>query len=54
MSDKVDYRALEPKEYWVEVDPETFNPTGNVCWAYYESDKPIEGHWIKVRKVNER
>lgn len=46
------------KKYWLEVDLETGNPTGNVCWAYYGEkdkpmDKPINGHWILVREVKE-
>jgi hypothetical protein len=37
--------------YWIEVDPETNNPTGNVCWAYWGlGDKP-EGYWIMVKRV---
>lgn len=39
------------KEYWIEVDPETYNPTGKICWAYYPDDKPINGFWIKVKEV---
>lgn len=38
--------------YWLEVNPETGNPTGLACWAYYGlNDKPTEGHWILVKKV---
>lgn len=41
-----------PKHYWLEVDPETKNPTGQVCWAYYgQSDKPTDGYWILVEQV---
>jgi uncharacterized protein (DUF2164 family) len=38
-------------EYWIEVDRENKNPTGNICWAYYPGDRPIVGTWIKVREV---
>jgi hypothetical protein len=40
-------------EYWVEVDRETKNPTGNVCWAYYPGDRPSKGYWVKVRETGE-
>lgn len=41
-----------PRRYWLEVDLETGNPTGEVCWAYYgEADRPIEGCWILVEEV---
>jgi len=43
---------VKSKEYWLEVDPETKNPTGNVCWAYYGlADKPTEGYWILVQHI---
>ena len=41
----------EIREYWVKIDPETGNPLGGICWAYYPDDKPISGTWIKVREV---
>ncbi len=41
-----------PRRYWLEIDPETGNPTDQVCWAYYgESDRPIEGYWILVEEI---
>ena len=38
-------------EYYVEIDPETKNPTGNVCWAYYPEDRPAVGTWLKVKET---
>lgn len=44
--------SFGPKYYWMEVDPETKNPTGEVCWVFYGfSDKPTEGYWILVKEV---
>jgi len=40
--------ASELAKYWVEVDPQTKNPTGNICWAYYPSDRPSVGYWLEV------
>ena len=37
--------------YWIEVDPETFNPTGNICWGTFLGDRPIQGFWIKVKSI---
>jgi len=43
-----------PDHYWIELDPRTGNPTGNVCYAYYyPGDKPIVGLWILVEEVEE-
>ena len=44
----------KPVQYWVEVDPETYNPTGAVCWACCHADKPIEGFWILVEQVEDK
>ena len=42
----------KPRSYWLEIDPQTGNPKGSVCWAYYGiNDKPIVGNWILVREV---
>ncbi len=35
-------------KYWIEVDPETKDSTGNICWAYYPGDKPAKGYWLEV------
>jgi hypothetical protein len=43
----------EIAEYWIEIDLETKNPTGRICWAFYPQDKPAIGYWIKVREVKE-
>lgn len=40
----------EVRKYWLEIDLETGNPVGGVCWAYYKDDKPIEGYWILVKE----
>ena len=37
-----------PKGFWVELDNDG-NPI-DVCWAYYDGDKPTVGRWIKVRE----
>lgn len=37
-----------PIRYWIAIDPETGNPTGNACWAYYPGDEPAAGFWIEV------
>ena len=36
----------KPKAFWIQLD-EDYNPI-NVCWAYYDSDKPTVGNWIRV------
>jgi hypothetical protein len=43
--------APKVAEYWVEIDYETKNPTGNICWAYFAEDRPAQGFWIKVREL---
>jgi hypothetical protein len=45
-----------PDHYWLAVDPATGNPleSGGTCWAYYyPGDKPLLGHYILVKKVEE-
>ena len=46
-----------PDHYWVEIsalDSELKHTTGEVCSAYYgESDKPVQGIWILVKKVDD-
>lgn len=41
-------------EYWVQVNPKTKNPTGNICWAFYPDDRPTVGHWIKVTENKDK
>lgn len=42
------------REFWVQMseEGEYGNPT-DICWAYYPSDKPTEGVWIKVVEIIE-
>lgn len=40
----------KPRKYWIEIDPVTSNPTGEICWAYYADDKPLEGNWLLVQE----
>jgi len=42
----------KPRSFWIELSREG-NPTGNICWAYYPKDKPMDGNWIKVSEVKE-
>lgn len=52
---KPDIKLYEtPREYWVEIEPDTGNPTGHICWAYYLNDKPQKGNWILVKEVVEK
>lgn len=34
--------------FWVEVDPKTYNPTGQVCWHTHAAATPKEGFWLKM------
>lgn len=43
----------KPRSFWVEMDEDWANPTGNICWAYYPLDKPTNGNYIKVSEVKE-
>jgi len=36
-------------KYWLAVDPETGNPTGDACWAVFPGDLPAVGFWIEVK-----
>ena len=43
-----------PDHYWLELNPETGNPTGEACHAYYGlSDRPTVGFWVMVCTVPE-
>ena len=48
---KVIKADTDQSKYWLEVDPETGNPTGEACWAYFKDDKPTEGNWLLVKQV---
>jgi hypothetical protein len=37
------------RRFWIELD-DAGNPTGEVCWAYFEGDKPLKGNWLKVEE----
>ena len=53
--DRIKNKTDQLAKYWIEVDKETKNPTGNICWSYYQYDKPLIGNWIEViqtRKVS--
>lgn len=51
MKNKADCQTRDDLYYWIEVDPENFNPTGNICWGTYNGDRPIQGFWIKVKSL---
>lgn len=43
-----------PDHYWIQLDPDSRNPTGKICHGYYGlSDKPMDGLWILVKQVEE-
>lgn len=46
-------RPQGPCEYWMQIDPENGNPLPHTCWAYYDGDTPVVGHWVKVRETGE-
>ena len=45
-------KFLTSPEYWMEVNNfEEKYPTGNICFAYYTGDRPVEGNWIFVKEI---
>jgi hypothetical protein len=44
---------LKPREFWIQLNPETAHYTGRICWNTYPGDKPVDTNYILVREVVE-
>lgn len=53
MNNDADTPNLRECKYWIQVEPDTYNPTGHTCWSYYPGDTPCPsaGFWIEVKET---
>jgi hypothetical protein len=43
---------MSKRSFWVQIDEGSGNPV-DVCWGYYESDRPTIGDWVLASETDE-